>query len=170
MYDLAWVCSQGRLWGELDKALVRRLAVLKVWTDSNGIHAGNAAWGPAHAKSALDPERWLRPRGSKEFDMEDIGALAVPIPKPEELSDRVRIGFAFLAELDSQEEQLAQILSPRPRPGDQAPGGASRGKVRRGNPLLTGATRWRVSLDAEDAADHRLGELTYRPNPAGRSR
>lgn len=39
MYDLAWICSQGRLWGELDKALIRRLAVLKVWTDSNGIHA-----------------------------------------------------------------------------------------------------------------------------------
>lgn len=107
MYDLAWICSQGKLWGELDKALIRRLAVLKIWTDSNGIHAGNATWGPAHAKSEFDPERWLRPRSSKEFDMEDIGALAVPTPKPEDLSERVRIGFAFLAELDSQEEQLA---------------------------------------------------------------
>lgn len=114
MYDLAWVCSQGRLWGELDKALVRRLAVLKVWTDSNGMRAGGTAWGPAHAKSAFDPERWLRPRGSKEFDMEDIGALAVPTPKPENLSERVRIGFAFLATLDAQEEQIAQS-DPRDR-------------------------------------------------------
>lgn len=114
MYDLAWICSQGRLWGELDKALIRRLAVLKIWTDSNGIHAGGTTWGPAHTKSTFDLERWLRPRGSKEFDMEDIGALAVPTPKPEDLSERVRIGFAFLAGLDSREEQLAQS-DPRDR-------------------------------------------------------
>lgn len=44
MYDLAWICSQGRLWSELDKDLIRRLAVLKIWTDSNGMHAGNTAW------------------------------------------------------------------------------------------------------------------------------
>lgn len=114
MYDLAWICSQGQLWNELDKTLIRRLAVLKVWTDSNGMHTNNAAWGPAHAKSTLDPERWLRPRDSSEFDMEDIGALAVPTPKPEDLSERVRIGFAFLAGLDAQEEQLAQS-DPRDR-------------------------------------------------------
>lgn len=114
MYDLAWICSHSQLWGELDKNLVRRLAVLKVWADSNGMHAGNVAWGPAHAKSEFDPERWLRPRGSKEFDMEDIGSLAVPTPKPEDLSDRVRIGFAFLAELDTREEQIARS-DPRDR-------------------------------------------------------
>lgn len=114
MYDLAWICLQGRLWSELDKDLIRRLTVLKVWTDSNGIHAGNASWGPAHAKSSFDPERWLRLRGEKEFDMEDIGALAVPTPRPEDLSERVRAGFAFLAELDEQEERLARS-DPRDR-------------------------------------------------------
>lgn len=114
MYDLAWICSQSRLWNELDKNLIRRLAVLKVWTDSNGVHAGNAAWGPAHAKSRFDPDRWLRPRGAGEFDMEDIGALAVPTPKPEELSKQVSAGFAFLGELDAQEERLAQS-DPRDR-------------------------------------------------------
>ena len=114
MYDLAWICSQGQLWAELDKNLIRRLAVLKIWTDSNGIHAGNIAWGPAHAKSVFDPERWLRPRDAKEFDMEDIGALAVPTPRPEELSERVRTGFAFLAHLGAQEDQVAQS-NPRDR-------------------------------------------------------
>ena len=114
MYDLAWICSQRQLWSELDKSLVRRLAVLKVWTDSNGMHAGGASWGPAHAKSSFDTERWLRPRGEKEFDMEDIGALAVPTPRPEELSERVSAGFAFLAELDPQEGRLAHS-DPRDR-------------------------------------------------------
>ena len=47
--------------------------------------------------------------------MEDIGALAVPTPRPEMLSERVSAGFAFLAELDAQEEQLAQSDPPRDR-------------------------------------------------------
>lgn len=114
MYDLAWICPQSRLWSELDKRLTRRLAVLKVWTDSSGTHGGGASWGPSHAKSSFDPERWLRPRGAGEFDMEDIGALAVPTPRPEELSEQVSTGFAFLAELDEQEEQLARS-DPRDR-------------------------------------------------------
>lgn len=114
MYDLAWICSQGQLWKELDKDLIRRLTVLKIWTDSNGMHAGSTSWGPAHAKSSFDPERWLRPRGEKEFDMEDIGALAGPTPSPKELSEQVSTGFAFLAELDAQEEQLARS-DPRDR-------------------------------------------------------
>ena len=114
MYDLAWICSQSRLWNELDKNLIRRLTVLKVWTDSNGMHAGDTAWGPSHARSMFDPERWLRPRDAGEFDMEDIGALAVPTPKPEELSESVSAGFAFLAKLDAQEEKLAQS-DPRDR-------------------------------------------------------
>ena len=46
--------------------------------------------------------------------MEDIGALAVPTPRPEELSEQVSAGFAFLAELDAQEEQLARS-DPRDR-------------------------------------------------------
>lgn len=46
--------------------------------------------------------------------MEDIGALAVPVPKPEDLSERVRIGFAFLAELDPQEAVIAES-NPRDR-------------------------------------------------------
>ena len=114
MYDLAWICSQRQFWSELDKALIRRLAVLKIWTDSNGMHAGNTSWGPAHSKSQFDPERWLRTRDSKEFDMEDIGALAVLTPKPEDLSERVSAGFAFLTKLDAQEEQIARS-DPRDR-------------------------------------------------------
>lgn len=40
--------------------------------------------------------------------MEDIGALAEPTPSPKKLSEQVSAGFAFLAELDAQEEQLAK--------------------------------------------------------------
>ena len=107
MYDLAWLCGRGQIWNMLDKPLIRRLAVLKIWVDANGIGAGGSSWGPAHVGTSFDPERWLRPRTAKEFDVEDIGALAVPTPKPERLSEEVRVGFGFLSELDADEEAVA---------------------------------------------------------------
>lgn len=114
MYDLAWLCGNPALWNTLDKPLVRRLAVLKIWVDSNGLRCGNMSWGPAHARSRFDPERWLRPRSSDEFDIEDIGALAVPTPRPEDLSKQVRTGFAFLGDLDQDERKLSES-DPRDR-------------------------------------------------------
>ncbi|MEC4273527.1 hypothetical protein VJ923_10190 [Adlercreutzia sp. R25] len=107
MYDLAWITGNGALWRKIDQSLVRRLSVLKMWVDANGLHAGATCWPPAHAGSPFDPSHWLRKRSAKEFDIEDIGALAVPTPKPEELSERVCGGFAFLQELDDEERVLA---------------------------------------------------------------
>ncbi len=108
MYDLAWLSGRSSLWNGLDKPLIRRLAVLKIWVDANGVSTASNSWGPAHTGTVFDPERWLRPRSAKEFDIEDIGALAVPKPKPEKLSEAVRNSFAFLADLDPDEEQIAQ--------------------------------------------------------------
>lgn len=108
MYDLAWLCGRGEFWGGLDKPLIRRLAVLKIWVDANGVSAAGTSWGPAHVGTKFVAERWLRKRGGKEFDIEDIGALAVPAPDPEKLSEAVRIGFSFLAELDEDEARVAE--------------------------------------------------------------
>lgn len=114
MYDLAWICNRAPLWAALDKALIRRLAVLKIWADANGVCAGRSAWGPAHVGTSFDPECWLRQRKASEFDTEDIGALAVPAPEPETLSRKVQTGFAFLADLDD-EEQVIAASNPRDR-------------------------------------------------------
>ena len=103
MYDLAWVAGTPAISQSLDWALIRRLAVLKVWVDTNGMHAGRSYWQPAHRGSAFDSERWLRKRGEDEFDLEDIGALAVPTPTAAALSKAVGIGYSFLADLDSDE-------------------------------------------------------------------
>ncbi|GAA0921070.1 nucleotidyl transferase AbiEii/AbiGii toxin family protein [Virgisporangium aurantiacum] len=108
MYDLRWVMTNTRVTGALDHALIRRLAVLKIWVDANGVHAGDTFWKPGHEGPAFDPERWLRDRGVGEFDEEDIGALAVPVPTAGELSDALRIHFRFLADLDDDERTLAQ--------------------------------------------------------------
>lgn len=108
MYDLAWIMGNAPLVRSLDLGLIRRLSVLKVWVDSNGLHSGSMAWLPGHERSMFDVERWLRERSDGEFDLEDIGALAVPTPSPKELSDSVRVGFSFLADLTREEEILAK--------------------------------------------------------------
>ena len=107
MYDLAWVAEHQHAIGTLDAALVRRLAVLKIWVDAHGVSGGAAVWKPGHERAAFDPAHWLRERREAEFDLEDIGALAVPTPSAADLASAVRDQYAFLAELDDTEQQLA---------------------------------------------------------------
>jgi len=107
MYDLAWVMSTPQVASQLDKGLVRRLAVLKIWVDANGVHAGHTFWKPGHEGPAFDAERWFRDRSTGDFDIDDIGALSVPIPTARRLSDTVRTGYAFIADLDALEQIVA---------------------------------------------------------------
>lgn len=107
MYDLAWIAHHQRDLGGLDLHLVRRLAVLKVWVDANGVAGANARWKPGHEPRPFDPASWLRGRTASEFDLEDIGALAVPIPTAAELAYAVSTRYAFLTQLDPDERQLA---------------------------------------------------------------
>lgn len=108
MYDLRWVMTNSPVTGQLDLALLRRLAVLKIWVDANGLHAGDTFWKPGHEGPAFVPDRWLRDRSADEFDEEDIGALAVSAPSAAELSDALRTHFRFLADLDDDERTLAR--------------------------------------------------------------
>ena len=107
MYDLRWVMSSRHLAGRLDLPLIRRLAILKVWVDANGVHAGDTHWKPGHDGPAFEADRWLRDRSVDEFDEEDIGALAVPVPTAAELSEALSTHFRFLADLDDDERILA---------------------------------------------------------------
>jgi predicted nucleotidyltransferase component of viral defense system len=107
MYDLAWVARHQRELGGLDAHLIRRLAVLKIWADANGLASANARWKPGHEPRAFDPDAWLRMRSAREFDLDDIGALAVPLPTQAALASTVSTRYAFLAELDAEERQLA---------------------------------------------------------------
>jgi hypothetical protein len=107
MYDLAWIATNPNMAGKLDNDLVRRLAVLKIWTDANGVHTGNTWWKPGHESFPFDPKKWLRDRSNEDLDVEDIGALAVPVPSASELSDIVRSSYCFLADLDADETILS---------------------------------------------------------------
>jgi predicted nucleotidyltransferase component of viral defense system len=108
MYDLRWVMQNRAITGALDLDLVRRLAVLKIWVDARGAHAGATHWKPGHEGPPFVAEQWLRDRSTGEFDEEDIGALAVPVPTAAELSETLRTHFEFLADLDPDEQVIAQ--------------------------------------------------------------
>lgn len=97
LYDLAWFSSRA-----FDEALVRRLAVLKVWRDINVSGLGRAPF---------DPEEILRPRSRKEFQEEAIGFLTSPI-EIDEWIEAVRKRYAFLRNVDDIEQHL---LSANPR-------------------------------------------------------
>ena len=115
MYDLGWV-ADNMLKSELDPALIRRLAVLKVWVDTHGVSAADGtAWLPAHSGGPFDPTQWLRIRDPREYDEEDIGVLAVPAPRLRDLSADVSAHYAFLQQLDADERVVAAAQA-RDRP------------------------------------------------------
>ncbi|MDR0991175.1 MAG: nucleotidyl transferase AbiEii/AbiGii toxin family protein [Propionibacteriaceae bacterium] len=109
MYDLRWIALNPSTAGTLDQPLLRRLAVLKMWVDARGVTAGITHWKPGHEGLPFDPERWLRDRSQGEFDIQDIGALAVPIPTATELSEALQQHYSFLADLDHDEQAIAQV-------------------------------------------------------------
>lgn len=92
----------------LDLQLIRRLAVLKVWVDSNGLSATNDHWRPAHSRSVFDADRLLRIREPVEIHVDDIGALSTPAPPAEAPAEVPAVHFGFLAELDPMELILAE--------------------------------------------------------------
>lgn len=108
MYDLNWIMENTAVSSTIDKDLIRRLVVLKIWVDSYGMHYGNIYWHPAHDPSVFDPEKWLNGREPKDVNAEDIGTLAVPAPTVEEMIDRLKKNFVFLSKLDDIEQAIAK--------------------------------------------------------------
>lgn len=105
VYDLVWVAITSPH-SQFDRALVRRLAILKCWVDAHGLSAPSVSWvGPPGAE-VLNVDRWLRPRTLKEFDDESIGVLATPAPDLSKLAVDLRNRFGFLGEPDAEDRRL----------------------------------------------------------------
>lgn len=99
--DLLWVATTPPH-SAADRALIRRLAVLKVWVDVNGL---DGHWLPVGGVRGLDMGRWLQT--GRDWDDESIGLLSHPPPPIAELeADLVRLR-AQLGELDQLEGRLA---------------------------------------------------------------
>lgn len=100
--DLVWARSTSPH-SQFSTDLVRRLAVLKVWVDNNGL--GNA-WRPALSARAFDPDAWLSPRDS--WDDEQIGLLAHPPPALADLERDLTRYYRWLRDLTEEERRWAQ--------------------------------------------------------------
>lgn len=94
LYDLQWFATAGKL----DKALIRRLWVLKAYRDV--VLDGRGG-------KPLDPQDVLRQRDPAEFRREDIGYLTKPI-RIEEWIATVRTRYAFLTQLDADERRWVE--------------------------------------------------------------
>lgn len=108
LYDLKWLIQNSKIKSNLDLNLIRRLVVLKIWVDSHGLNCENAHWNKAHQPSSFDPQYWLRNRKEEELDLEDIGALSIPVPSAKELLSSVQQNYQFLNNLDNTEAQIAK--------------------------------------------------------------
>ena len=82
MYDLAWIAKHQREVGGLDRDLVRRLAVLKIWVDANGLAAADTAWKPGHEPRAFDPavRRRAHRASRSQRPRSPCGSAAGPAP------------------------------------------------------------------------------------------
>ena len=115
MYDLSWIMTTNTITLALDTQLIKRLDVLKIWVDANGVHCGNSFWKQGDESRPFDPKKWLQKRNITDFDTNDIGVLAVPPSSFEELSAIISQMYAFLIDLDEDERTLANIRG-RDRP------------------------------------------------------
>jgi len=107
--DLVWVATTPPHSGS-DRALIRKLATLKVWVDVNGL---DGHWRRTDGAAPLDVGSWMRT--GRTWDDESIGLLAHPPPPIAQLeADLVRL-WAHLGELDDSEVQLGRALE-----GDRA--------------------------------------------------
>lgn len=105
VYDLVWLATNSPH-SQFDRALVRRLAILKCWVDAHGLHADAVNWVGPPGATTLDTYRWLRDRGRKEFDDESIGVLATPTPDLERLASDLRSRYGFLGDVDEHDKRL----------------------------------------------------------------
>ena len=106
-YDLVWIARTSGL--DLDRSLIRRLAVLKAWVDLHGLHTNHAGW-PAPLPNArpFDIDRWLTPRSARDFDDEAIGLLTVPPPDLGDLGRDLSLLYEWLGDLDDDERTVAE--------------------------------------------------------------
>jgi predicted nucleotidyltransferase component of viral defense system len=103
--DLVWAARTSP-YSQFDRATVRRLAILKVWVDNNGMSPG---WSSALECRSFNPQAWLAPRTN--WDDEQIGMLASPPPSLDELELALRRLYAWLAEFDLNEARWSRADS-----------------------------------------------------------
>lgn len=107
-FDLVWLATTSPH-SAFDRALVRRLVVLKVWVDNNGLRP---AWNPTLAPRPFRADDWFAAR--KDWDDEQIGLLNSPPPTLPELERAISELYSWLSNLSADEVGWAKA-DPRDR-------------------------------------------------------
>lgn len=105
-YDLCWVSRTAGL--ALDQLLVRRLAVLKCWVDTHGLHVGDVSWPTLPHAGGFNVERGLTRRRARDFDDDSIGLLTAPPPNLDDLGRDLVDRYRWLGDLDRDELRVAR--------------------------------------------------------------
>lgn len=100
-WDLVWSAQQPGI--EISDSALRRLAVLKMWADANGL---GGAWTVGQGSGPFLPEVWLAERSN--WDDESIGLLCEPPPSLTQLGDDLCDRYRWLADLTPDEERWAR--------------------------------------------------------------
>lgn len=108
-WDLVWVATTSPH-SQFSRDLVRKLCVLKVWADNNGLEP---AWPPAIEPKSFDPEVWLSSREG-QWDDEQIGRLAHGTPDLTVLEADLQRLYSWVAELTPEQRRFARA-DPRDR-------------------------------------------------------
>jgi predicted nucleotidyltransferase component of viral defense system len=103
--DLVWAATTSP-YSQFEPALVRRLAMLKIWVDNNGMRPG---WSAALACGPFDATAWLTSR--TEWDDEQIGLLASPPPSLPVLEADLHRHYRWLHDLTPDERRWARADS-----------------------------------------------------------
>jgi len=99
--DLIWV-AQTSPYSQFSRARVRRLAMLKIWVDNNGLQP---AWDKAIASVPFSAASLFA--AGREWDDEDIGMLATPPPTLSALESGLKKHYSWLADITPEEERWA---------------------------------------------------------------
>lgn len=98
--DLIWIATTSPH-AQIDRDIVRTLAVLKVWVDNHGL---GPAWSPALNPKPFDPTRWLNPR--QIWDDEQIGLLSHPPPSLDQLEADLFALYQWLDDLTDLQRRI----------------------------------------------------------------
>lgn len=100
LYDLWWIGTNPPFSG-FDEALVARLAALKCWVDTHGLHASpTISWNTVDGATVFDPDRWLT--AAARVNDESIGLLMNPPPNLAKLHTDVIARYQFLARVPAE--------------------------------------------------------------------
>ena len=95
-YDLVWVARTPGL--DLDRSLVRRLAVLKAWVDLHGLHTDHTGWSaPLPNARPFDVDRWLTPRAAQAISTMRRSVCLPSLPPISAISDAKAVSAVRVA-------------------------------------------------------------------------